>query len=76
MPANAISISRPFKYLFVFQPIMLAYFTYFLAQEKKKWSGIMATVIIVAFVGIFILNHITSSEYNHLWYLTTIFHHV
>ena len=76
MPANAISISRPFKYLFVFQPIMLAYFTYFLANEKKKWGRVIATAIAIAFVGIFVINHIMSSEYNHLWYLTTIFHHV
>ncbi|HPW76542.1 MAG: hypothetical protein BWY44_00728 [Candidatus Omnitrophica bacterium ADurb.Bin292] len=67
-PVGAISFSRPFRYLYIFQSIMLSYFVYYLYKNKTVNNAILAGLIILSFLGIFYLHHITSNRDSHLWY--------
>ncbi len=67
-PSGAISFTRPFRYFYIFQSIMLAYFVYYLYRNKSLNNRILMIITIVSFIGIFYLNQITSDENAHLWY--------
>ncbi|MDL2227874.1 EpsG family protein [Bacteroidales bacterium OttesenSCG-928-K03] len=67
-PEGAISFTRPFRYFYIFQSIMLAYFIYYLSKSNSLNNRILMIVIIISFLGIFYLNQITSDENSHLWY--------
>lgn len=67
-PVGAISFSRPFRYFYIFQPIMLSYFVYYLYKNKTVNNGILMGMIILSFFWIFYLHHISSNQDSHLWY--------
>lgn len=73
-PGGAIAITRPFRYFYIFQTIMYAYFLYFLYKTKLKDTpqgvphALMYYGLIVIFLGIFYLSQITANENDHLWY--------
>ena len=67
-PIGAISFTRPFRYFYIFQSIMLAYFVYYLYRNKSLNNRILMIITIVSFLGIFYLSQITSDENSHLWY--------
>ena len=47
---------------------MLSYFVYYLYKNKTVNNAILAGLIILSFLGIFYLHHITSNRDSHLWY--------
>ena len=69
-PIGAISFTRPFRYFYIFQTIMLAYFAYYLSHSNIKVinNKILAYILIVCYLGIFYLNHILATPDSHLWY--------
>lgn len=69
IPSGAVALTRPFRYLYVFKTVMLAYFVYYLLQDKThKYNKLLAYLIIVAFIGIFYLNQINLPEDNCSWF--------
>lgn len=67
-PSGAISFTRPFRYFYIFQSIMLAYFVYYLFKNKTLNNRILMIITIISFIGIFYLSQITSDENSHYWY--------
>lgn len=68
-PNGVISLSRPFRYFYIFQPIMFAYFAYYLLNSKEsKYGKLWCQVLMIAFLGMFYLNQITTDEFSHSWY--------
>jgi len=68
-PIGAIAFTRPFSYFYIFQPILYAYFGYYL--YKKRTDGrkvILFLILILAFSGIFILSQYTATENSHSLY--------
>src|SRR5690606_15469533 len=56
-PEGAISLSRPFRYFYIFQPIMYAYFVYYLFRTRQKSGHFFLLIgLIMIFVGIFTLS--------------------
>lgn len=68
-PPGAISISRPFRFFYIFPMIMYGYFAYFLYRTRKV-SGriVLLASLILAFLGMFYLSQITANEESHKWY--------
>lgn len=73
-PEGYISFTRPFRYFYIFQSIMYAFFLYYLYKTKPKYSpkgkihALMYYGLIFIFIGVFYLSHITSNENASLWY--------
>lgn len=73
-PIGAISITRPFRYFYIFQSIMYAYFLNYLSETKLKStpSGMTHAFLfygmIFIFLGIFYLFLITSNDETSTWY--------
>lgn len=67
-PVGAISFTRPFRYFYIFQTIILAYFLYYLIKSKNIYNRILYIFLIIFYLSIFYLGQIVSSEENHLWY--------
>lgn len=68
-PIGAISFTRPFRYFYIFQPILYAFFGYFF--YKKRGDGrklILLLLLIIGFSGIFILSQYTATEDSHSLY--------
>lgn len=64
-PTGTISLSRPFRYFFTFQTVMLAYSVYYLYRTKRRFFAI---IIIGLFVGIFVMSQITATTDSHKLY--------
>jgi hypothetical protein len=73
-PVGFISFTRPFRYFYIFQSIMYAYFLYYLYKTKIKNTTYGTTHaliyygLIVIFLGVFYLSIITSNDDNSFWY--------
>lgn len=73
-PGGYISFTRPFRYFYIFQSIMYAFLLYYLYKTKFKYSpkgkirALMYYGLIIIFIGVFYLSHITSNENASLWY--------
>lgn len=67
-PIGSIILTRPFRYFYIFQSIMYAYFAYYLLKSNSELNKAVCIAVIIAFIGIFYLNQITSSANAHLWY--------
>ncbi len=73
-PTGAVSFTRPFRYFYIFQSIMYAYFLYYLFRTKIHSNvlgyrhALIYFGLIIIFLGIFLLSQITSNENAHLWY--------
>src|SRR5690606_27269859 len=66
-PTGAVALTRPFRYFYIFQTIMYAYFVYFLYKTKSHgYRSILFYGLIIAFIGIFTLSIITSNDNSHL----------
>lgn len=71
LPEGTISLSRPFRYLYIFQTIMLSYFIFYLLRcNSYRYNKVLAYILIIAFCGIFILNQVTAPTDNYVWYKT------
>jgi hypothetical protein len=75
-PIGYISITRPFRYFYIFQSIMYAHFLYYLYRVKLKKSTLGSTYtlmyysLIVIFLVVFYTSIILSSEEASYWYQT------
>lgn len=69
-PAGIVSFTRPFRYFYVFDTIMYAYFAYYLlrVRYREAYSQILLYSILILFLGIFYLSQITADQDSHLWY--------
>jgi hypothetical protein len=67
-PVGSIVLTRPFRYFFIFEAIMFAYFVYFLLKSKSQNYNIVGVLLIVIFLALFYLNIMSASENSHLWY--------
>lgn len=73
-PVGFISITRPFRYFYIFPSIMYAFFLYYLFKTKVRETqrGYVHAIIyyglIFIFLGIFYLSIITSNENASFWY--------
>lgn len=71
-PAGAISISRPFRYFYIFQGITYAYFIYYLIKSHIDYNKLVALFFILLFAYRFYDSIITayySPINHHLLYL-------
>lgn len=69
IPSGAIVLTRPFRYLYIFKTVMLAYFVYYLLRDKTYgYNKLLAYLIIIVFIGIFYLNQINLPENNCSWF--------
>lgn len=73
-PVGFISITRPFRYFYIFPSIMYAFFLYYLFKTKLRDTrrgsvhAIIYYGLIFIFLGVFYLSIITSSEDASFWY--------
>ncbi len=73
-PVGFISLTRPFRYFYIFQSIMYAFFLYYLFKTKVRDTrrgsvhAIIYYGLIFIFLGVFYLSIITSSEDASFWY--------
>lgn len=73
-PVEFISITRPFRYFYIFPSIMYAFFLYYLFKTKVRDTqrGYVHAIIyyglIFIFLGVFYLSIITSNENASFWY--------
>ena len=67
LPANSVILSRPFRYLYIFQPIVISYFCYYL-QRIGRNERLLSYLILVGYIGAFYLNQITATEDSHIWF--------
>lgn len=68
-PLGAYSITRPFRYFFIFQTIMYAYLLYYFFKERKHLNNlIMFWILLITFLGIFILSQYNADPYSHSLY--------
>ncbi|MCI3936494.1 EpsG family protein [Chryseobacterium aahli] len=68
-PDGAISLSRPFRYFYIFQPIMYSYFLYYLYKKKIIEKNFLLLVgIIILFACIFLLSQYSATENSHSLY--------
>lgn len=68
-PEGAISLTRPFRYFYIFQPIMYAYFLFYLYKNKNTETNyILFYGIIVVFLLIFVLSQYMATEDSHSLY--------
>lgn len=62
-PEGIIILARPFRYFYIFQTIMLAYFVYYLFRKNSfRFNSLLAYALIIAFIGIFYLNMLGATE--------------
>lgn len=62
-PEGVVGFSRPFRYFYIFQTIMLAYFVYYLFRSNSfRVNRLLAYALIIAFIGIFYLNMLGATE--------------
>lgn len=67
-PVGFISLTRPFRYFYIFQTIMYAYFAFYLRKNKTSQNRLIFLGLIILFIGIFLLSQLTATEDSHLWY--------
>lgn len=69
IPTGMVLFSRPFRYLYIFKTIMLAYFVYYLLKDKStKYNKVLALIIIISFIAIFYLYQVNLPTDNTSWY--------
>ena len=73
-PVGFISLTRPFRYFYIFPSIMYAFFLYYLFKTKLRdtqrgfFHAIIYYGLIFIFLGVFYLSIITSNEDASFWY--------
>ena len=68
-PAGLIALTRPFRYFYIFQSIIYAYFAYYLYRNRQtKVNFIYLIGLLVSFLGIFILSQYSATEDSHSLY--------
>ena len=68
-PPGAISLSRPFRYFYIFQTIILAYFAYFLIHYRRmRYHKVYSALLIGLFVGIFYMSILTAGNDSHVFF--------
>jgi hypothetical protein len=68
-PSGLISFTRPFRYFYVFQPIMFSSFTYYLYKNRNDGKNYLLFLgVITAFLGIFFLSQYSADKFSHSLY--------
>lgn len=73
-PVGFISLTRPFRYFYIFPSIMYAYFLYYLFKTRLRgtrigsFHAILYYGLIFIFLGVFYSSIITSNENASFWY--------
>lgn len=68
-PEGMIILTRPFRYLYMFRPIMLSYFALYLFEKKRNDNNLFILFITMTlYVGIFYGSIIRSTPENHSLY--------
>jgi len=67
-PDGFISFTRPFRYFYIFQSVILAYFLYYLNKNKSTQNIVIFWGLIISFLGIFYLKIYTSAEDSYFLY--------
>ncbi|WP_262484527.1 EpsG family protein [Brumimicrobium salinarum] len=67
-PIGYISVTRPFRYFYIFETIMYAYFAYYLIKNKTPQNQVLFLILIVLFIGVFLSSIAVASEDSHLIY--------
>ncbi len=65
IPDGAINLRRPFMYFTVFLTIMLAFYLYYL---RKKGLTILFAIVIVGYLGLFVLNRLQAPLNVHMMF--------
>lgn len=69
LPEGAISLTRPFRFFYIFQTIMYVHLLYYLkCQYKKQIPRILYYGILFAFFVIFYMNMVLAGNKAHVWY--------
>ena len=61
-PAGFISFTRPFRYFYIFQSIILSYMLYFLSKKKSLQNSIVYWALIIIFLIIFFQQTLTGGS--------------
>lgn len=65
-PTGAVFLTRPFRYFYIFQPIMYSYFLYYLYHRRKHLENlVLFWGIIISFLGLFILSQYNATDDSH-----------
>lgn len=67
-PIGSIVLTRPFRYFFIFEGIIFAYFAYYLLKRNMPNNKFFGIGLLIIFIAIFYLNIITANENSHLLY--------
>lgn len=67
LPAHSVILSRPFRYLYIFQPIVMSYFCYYLQRQGRN-ERLLSYLILAGYIGAFYLNQITATKDSHIWF--------
>lgn len=69
LPTGVISLSRPFRILYMCNPIVLSYFVFYLRHSIDfKYNKLISQLVVCLYIGIYYVNHILSTPDSHLWY--------
>lgn len=67
-PDGTIGLSRPFRYFYLFQNIMLAFYAYFLFKNKTQLNGILLMILLSGFVMVFYYTVLSAKLGGHFLY--------
>ncbi|EPH13402.1 hypothetical protein HMPREF9713_00731 [Myroides odoratimimus CCUG 12700] len=73
-PIGLISVTRPFRYFYIFQSIMYAYFLYYLYKTRLRntklsnVNTILYLLLIIVFICVFLVSIISANDDSHLLY--------
>lgn len=67
-PLGSVVLTRPFRYFFIFEGIIFAYFAYYLLKSNRANNKFFGIGLLMIFIAIFYLNIMTANENSHLLY--------
>src|SRR5690554_261189 len=67
-PIGYISITRPFRYFYIFDTIIYAYFAYYLLKNRTPQNQLLYLIFIVLFIGVFISAILVATEDSNMLY--------
>lgn len=67
-PDGIIALSRPFRYFYLFQNIMFAFYAYYLLKNKTLFNNIQLLVLLLGFIVIFYYTVLSAKLGGHFLY--------
>jgi len=73
-PIGLISITRPFRYFYIFQSVIFAFFLNYLYRNKTngtlygQLNALVFYVAIITFLAMFYISLFTANDSSHIWY--------